>query len=298
MKAEIGNTLNSIIESCMPEETYSIGVFCGGSPFEMRSITQIANPIISRRNFPDAEVNFVADPFAVFHNDMWFLFYEVMMVGSRRGKIFVSRSRDLIEWDIGVMVLEEEFHLSYPHIVKENGDYYMVPETFECGEIRLYKCMEFPNKWKFQNVMLPMSCVDSTLIKKDNTWYLFTCDRPHSHDRLRLFYSEKLSGDWLEHPASPLYEDDPKRSRPAGKIIETEGRYFRFAQVCRPFYGHSVNAFEITLLNTQEYKEAEVHSNPVFKGCGSGWNGVSMHHVDMHFTKSNLWTAFVDGRRN
>lgn len=45
-------------------------------------------------------------------------------------------------------VLNENFHLSYPNVFEYDGSIYMLPETFESNQLRLYKCVSFPYKWE------------------------------------------------------------------------------------------------------------------------------------------------------
>jgi len=280
----------------LPEPTYAIGLYEGKSPFSLKPSNLVSNPIISRNDIGKEHVNFVADPFAIFEDGTWYLFYESMEIGTRKGKICVTTSSDLKTWSESKVVLEESFHLSYPHVFKEKDTYYMIPDTYENDEVRLYKSTRFPFEWTFEKVLLPISCVDSTLIRKDNYWWLFTCDDPSGHGRLSIFYSEDLYGEWKEHPANPIYENSNDKSRPSGKILEHDGRLYRFAQNCGPFYGHSIRAFEIEKLNTTEYAEKVFRIDPFLSGGDEEWNGLSMHHLDLHQLAADHWIAFVDGR--
>ena len=281
----------------IPVETYSIGMLRGESPWNLKSNT-ISNPIISRKDFEGEEINFVADPFGYFKDDRWFLFYESMAVGSRKGKICVSQSSDLQSWTRGEVILEEPFHLSYPQIFEFDDELYMVPETYEKGEIRLYRCTHFPLEWKFEKVLLPIEAVDSTLLQCGNQWWMFVCDTPKSHDRLRLYYSDDLKGEWTEHPQSPIYPKNNQNSRSAGKVMRYGDKIFRFAQDCSKFYGECVRAFEIEELNVSFYKEREIEMSPLIGPGSEFWNCISMHHLDVHKLGKMDWIAFVDGRRN
>lgn len=284
------------LEVDKPEETYSLGLYEGSSPFTIKPSANAQNPIISRRDFLNENVNFVADPFGIYHLDQWYLFYESMNVGSRKGKICVSTSSDRSSWTEGAIVLDEPFHLSYPQVFKVGSDIFMVPESFEANEIRLYRANNFPYEWEFEKVLLQGRYVDSTLYFKDELWWMFACDAPEDHNSLRLYYTDNLYGDWQEHPESPICKDEAQNSRPAGKLIEYRNKLYRFAQDCSPFYGHSVRAFEIETLNLSEYKEKEMDSNPYLEAGHEKWNRVSMHHIDLHKIDENHWIAFVDGR--
>jgi len=293
---DIENKISDNIKLSKPEETYSIGLYEGKSPFDLKPSAKIMNPIISRNDILNDNVNFIADPFAIFNDGLWYLFFESMDVGSRKGKIRVSVSKDKYYWTEGEPVLEEPFHLSYPQVFKEGNDFYMVPESYEANEVRLYKAVDFPYKWKFEKVLLHQTCVDTTVYFQDDLWWMFACDTPHEHNRLRLYYADSIYGEWVEHPKSPICENDNQVSRPAGKLLNYKGKLYRFAQDCKPFYGHSVRAFEIKTLDQLEYKEKEIDANPYLKGGNERWNRVSMHHIDLHKIEENHWIAFVDGR--
>ena len=282
--------------SKIPNETYSIGVFEGSSLFDLSPSKNCKNPILHRGRIPGDNMNFVADPFALYHEDKWYLFYEKMELDSRKGKICVVISDDGFTWTQSMEVLEESFHLSYPQVFKNGDDFYMIPESYEANEIRLYKSKSFPFDWNFEKVILPISSVDSTIFFKDNLWWLFVCDAPKEHNKLRLFYSEDLYSEWTEHDQSPIIENDNRISRPAGKILEYGGKIYRFAQDCSEFYGQSVHAIEIEILNKNEYRERELDVNPILSAGDESWNKVSMHHLDLHKNGKGGYIAFVDGR--
>ena len=132
----------------LPEETYSIGLYAGRSPFDLKPYEKATNPIMSRNEFSGRTTNFVADPFGIEVNGTWYLFFESMGIDTRIGKLSVSTSVDLCNWTVPKIVLDEPFHLSYPQVFKHNDSIYMLPETYQAAELRLYKAEEFPFKWK------------------------------------------------------------------------------------------------------------------------------------------------------
>jgi hypothetical protein len=104
-----------------------------------------------------------------------------------------------------------------------------------------------------------------------------------------------LTGPWHEHPRSPLIAHDPCRARPAGRVVESAGRLFRFAQDCANEYGRLVRPMEITKLTTAEYEERELaFAQPLGPGP-MPWNAGGMHHVDVQLKAAGQWVAAVDG---
>ena len=79
-----------------------------------------------------------ADPFLFIRNNTLYLFYEVLRCGDK-GCIMMVQTNDLKSWSEPVLVLKEPWHLSFPFVFEYNGEVYMIPESQECNEIRLYK---------------------------------------------------------------------------------------------------------------------------------------------------------------
>jgi hypothetical protein len=114
-------------------------------------------------------------------------------------------------------------------------------------------------------------------------------------DELRLFSSEKIDAGWVEHPQSPIRSGNRRVTRPAGRIVDLDGRIIRFAQDAWPNYGSRVRALQIDRLTPSEYAEHEVPESPILQATHTGWNALGMHHVDAHQVGPASWLAAVDG---
>jgi beta-xylosidase len=275
---------------------WSIGIYEGASPLALGPSTGVRNPVMTREQVTDVRAGFVADPFLVRDGETTYLFFEVVNLERKRGEIAVASSRDLVGWAYHQIVLREPFHLSYPQVLHVDGEYYMIPETHETRTIRLYRASRFPTEWELVDTLLTgKNFSDATLLRRDGRWWMFvdTSDTL-THDTLRLYHAEDLRGAWTEHPASPIVEDDPHSARPGGRLVEHEGRLYRFAQDCRPSYGLRVQPFEITALTPTTYAERPVGGESMLEGSGAGWNAAGMHHVDAHRIDGR-WIAAVDG---
>ena len=278
-------------------ERWAIGIYTGESPLVLQSPSEIANPVITARDVTDMRADFVADPFMIHREDEWYMFFEAMDATSGSGKIAYALSKDAIHWRYEQIVLDESFHLSYPYLFEFNGDTYMVPESGKAQAVRLYRACEFPSRWELVGELLTGSpYLDSSLAYYDRRWWLFTVDT-EGHDRLRLYGSGQLEGPWLEHPKSPIVVSNPHIARCAGRIVEYEGRLFRFAQDDYPRYGLRVWAFEIVALSETDYVERLVLRRPILAGKRFGWNAHGMHHLDAHQIGNRRWIASVDGYR-
>jgi hypothetical protein len=276
---------------------WSIGIYAGESPLSLGPSKRVSNPVLTAKDVTDVRAEFVADPFMVRHDSDWYMFFEVMNAETKQGDIGLAVSPDGLSWSYECIVLDEPFHLSYPCVYRWENDYYMIPETTAANSIRLYKADSFPTKWSFVKTILGGYFADTTILNHDGRWWLFSETMPGRHDTLRLYHSDDLMGQFVEHPASPIVVGDPHRARPGGRVLALGDRIIRYAQDDYPAYGNAVRAFEITELTPSSYKEREVTERPILSGTGGGWNADGMHQVDAYQVDTDAWIACVDGWR-
>lgn len=281
---------------------WSIGIYEGRSPLQLKPVLvgegRGENPVLTARQVTDVPATFVADPFMVYDQQQWYMFFEVMQAHTRQGAIGLATSPDARRWTYRRLVLQEAFHLSYPYVFQWQGTYYMVPETYEAAAIRLYRAVRFPTDWRCVAELCSGTFTDASLFHWHNMWWMFACRAPFTHDILCLYYAPALPGPWQSHPCNPLITADPHKARPAGRVVYHGEGLIRYAQDDAPFYGKQVRAFAITTLTNTDYAEVEVTESPLLQGSGNGWNAVGMHHVDAHRVGPDRWLACVDGHRN
>lgn len=280
---------------------WSIGIYVGTTPFDLRATTRTNNPVLTVESVSDVTAKFVADPFMVPNDAGWHMFFEVLNTQSGKGEIGLATSDNGFDWAYQQIVLTEPFHLSYPYVFEWHDEYYMVPETLQAAAICLYKAEKFPARWSRVGQLIEGNYADPSIFRFDNRWWLFACSTPYQHDTLRLFFAEDLLGPWKEHPESPIVNGNKCQARPAGRVLQLDERIIRFAQDCVPEYGSRVRAFEISNLTESSYVESENLLSPILTASGSGWNAWGMHHVDAHLMANKEWIACVDGysqRRN
>ena len=152
---------------------WAIAIYKGETPSELRPFLEASKTALTFEDVNDIKAEFVADPFMILINNLWYMFFEVLNAKSGLGEIGYATSYDCIEWTYKEIVLREKFHLSYPMVFKENQQLYMVPETRQAGEIRLYKATDFPKKWEQEKVLIKGDYADATLFKEDNKWWMF-----------------------------------------------------------------------------------------------------------------------------
>ena len=271
---------------------WSIGIYAGKSPLEIGPEDR-ANPVLTATDVSDAVAEFVADPFLIRNGESWFMFFEVLNTATWQGDIAVASSPDLDTWKYEKLVLDEDFHLSFPRIVETDGAHYMVPETGAANELRLYRATSFPFDWEFVQTLLTGHHADPVIFRRGGRWWLYSTTSP-ANDVLRLYTSGTLTGTWIEHPKSPIVYLDGSRARPAGSVLQTQDRLIRFAQDDSRGYGMRVRAFEVVTLTPEEYEERELDWSAL-SGTGEGWNAGGMHHIDLHELPDGTWVAAVDG---
>jgi len=200
-----------------------------------------------------------ADPFVYTRGGRTFCFVEDLDHRTNRGHITALEVIGTRLVEIGV-ALREPFHLSFPFVFEHQGELYMCPETSAAGEIRLYRCREFPLRWELAQVLMQgVSAADPLLFEKGGRWWLLAnIDEAATGDHcseLYLFSADSpLSTRWAPHPQNPLLVDSIG-GRNGGLIVDGEKRY-RIGQ-CQGFdrYGESLRVYEIKELSPESYAE-------------------------------------------
>ena len=203
---------------------------------------------------------FWADPFPIERDGRHYIFFEEQPLGAAKAHISVVE----VNRDGGasrpVKVLERDYHLSYPFLVEEDGELYMIPETGGNRTVEIYRCVAFPFQWKLERVLLEgLFAVDATLHREDGRWWMF-CNAASSgeeiNDELHLFSAERLTGEWTPHRRNPI-KSDVRSSRPAGGLFRDGDSLVRPGQICTPLYGSGIALHRVTRLDQEEYREEE-----------------------------------------
>ena len=92
----------------------------------------------------------------------------------------------------------------------------------------------------FQKFLVGDRFVDASILNFNGIWWLFVGVEPTEGEAcnlLRLYYADSLFGNWVEHPMSPVVNNNLEISRPAGRIRQIGNQPIRFAQDCTVTYG-------------------------------------------------------------
>ena len=282
------------LTSCKPVSVIPDWSNVPWGPYKLEDPQGITNPVLTAADVTDRDAQFVADPFLFHENDTWYMFLEVFTQGAG-GDIGLAISSDGYHWKYDQIVLDESFHLSYPYVFKVNDEYYMIPETHQPMDVRVYKAENFPYNWRYVATILNQhKWVDPSILYHDGRWWLFVSDTENS--TLFLFSSKSLIGKWVEHPMSPVIKNSSRDARPGGRVfVYDDDKIIRVAQS----YGDrlSVRAYQVDVLDTKEYSEHEIVESPLLiPGANpEDWYAAGMHQFDPWWT-GDKWIVVYDGR--
>ncbi|GHC59864.1 glucosamine inositolphosphorylceramide transferase family protein [Ulvibacter litoralis] len=264
---------------------YSSGIIITEDPFEL-NLNNVK--LLDRKKAGLTDKLLIADPFLINKDSVFYFFFEIMgRTGADIGVAKVTKDNDL-EY-LGVAI-DEPKHLSYPMIFEEEGKMYMIPESKGLNGVRLYEATNFPMSWSLKKEIIPnVKLADPTIIKRDDTWYLFA----EKNQELHLFFADSLTGSWTEHPMSPVKKGN--YTRPAGRIFEYNTKTIRFGQDAYGSYGRQVYGFYIDELTRNTYQESPIENNPVVGANGDGWTKNGMHHIDIHPLNDDSFIISLDG---
>jgi hypothetical protein len=293
----VGSLLIGVLLKIFPfpfigRTSWAIGIYEGESPLIL-SGSNIQNPVLTAEDVKDVLADFVADPFMIYVNQEWYMFFEVSNTRTGRNEIGFATSGDGIHWTYKQIVIRESFDLSYPYVFSWEGEYYIIPESNKVKAVRLYKAVDFPTKWVFVgNLIEGLTYRDSSIIRYNDKWWLFTS---LANDNLEIYYADILLGPWKAHPKNPIINGNAHIARSGGRITSWGDQIIRYAQDCDPNYGNQVRAFHVKSLTVDDYIAEEVKESPVLKPDSIAWRK-HMHTIDPHPIGTKKWIACIDGQ--
>ena len=208
--------------------------------------------------------HFLADPFIVSENNKHYCFVEDYDFTKDRGCISLYELNTSTAIRHGEIIVEP-FHMSYPYVFKYQSKYYLVPESCENKDIRIYEAEEFPYKWKFlKTIFTNVDAADTTIFEKDGVWWLFSnIDPIQSGDHcseLSIFYSDDpLSDRWIPHPKNPVICNS-LNARMGGILFDESGIYRVSQKQGIAQYGKASNINKIIDLSKTDYIEELIYT--------------------------------------
>jgi hypothetical protein len=207
--------------------------------------------------------HFLADPFVITEAGRDYCFVEDYNFKIERACISVYEIEEKKAVRLGEAIAEP-FHMSFPYLFRFKSKLYMVPETYENKDIRLYECVKFPLEWKLcKLIMSGISAVDTMIFEHGGLWWLFTnialssSDNEHCSE-LSIFYSENpLSENWRPHLKNPVIVD-PTKARNAGILFGKDNIYRVSQRYGFTQYGKGFSINKICLLTASSYEEQQI----------------------------------------
>jgi hypothetical protein len=250
---------------------------------------------------PDA---FAADPFLIEEDGRLYCFFEQLPYATNRGKIAYAV---LEPRPAGAPVVRdaivEPFHLSYPFMLRHEGEILCIPEAGESGRVAAYAARNFPDGWYLKHVLIDdFPAIDPTIFRHDGRWWMLATDaRAGWNDALHVWYADELFGRWQPHACNPV-KTGLSGTRPAGRPFSVRESLYRPAQDCAIRYGGRLIVNEILKLTPDAYEERAVNaiapdpSGPYADGMHTANGSGNFTVVDgnkLHFVRQLAVRAIV-----
>ena len=196
---------------------------------------------------PHNDKQWYADPFVFFHEGEWYVFMEVMQ--NDKGYAGIGYSK-LVDGELTSprIVIDTGKHYSFPFIFEYEGEIFIMPESSAEENIKLFRCIDFPEKWEeYYAVNDERGLCDTVAFEEKNRRFLFTSEGTDDLYGCRLYLMEIESGTLKPSIISEkVVTSDYRHSRQAGKMIRKDGKLIRVAQDCsRNEYGRALEFMEI-----------------------------------------------------
>ena len=206
---------------------------------------------------------YLADPFGRQHRDATHVFVEAFDYRTKHAVIEHHEFTPNLIWQSKRTVLARPFHLSYPFLVEDGGEIFLIPESQRNNEIALYRAREFPHDWVRETPLLAgVPGAEASVIRHDGRWWMFfTIVGPQAKDQreLHVAHADRLTGPWRLHPQNPIL-DDRSGARPGGTpFVAPDGLVTLPVQDCSQTYGGAIRFLRFTRL---EPTRIEVEHRP------------------------------------
>ncbi len=212
-----------------------------------------------KKNIFDIKFNnqYFADPFIYKYKNKIFIFFENFSKKMNKGHIsFLEMSNKNIIND----VLKKDYHLSYPFIFNYKKNIFLTPETSERNNLQIYKCKQFPHKWKlYKKKFIGQNFADPTffLDKKKNLWLFLnkSFDKFKDHDsELYIYKVQNNFEKFIPHKLNPVIIDC-RFARNAGNLFYIKNKLIKPCQInIWSKYGYGLQLLEITKLDLNNFK--------------------------------------------
>ena len=235
-----------------------------------------------------------ADPFVFSFNGEEFLFYEWFLEKKKKGVIACSKISEL-SITTPQLVLEEDFHLSFPCIFVFKDDVYMIPETGAKESLMLYKCKRFPLEWTLEKVLLNGYKTSDTIVylHNNNVFVFASIIKNNASTVNNILFKLNMDNQELEKQLE-LADVSNIGLRNAGLFFENFGSLIRPGQYCEDNdYGKALTFWNVIKIDDNKYEESFIRNVDVkdvrlVNNNTNNYSGIHTYNLNNYYETIDL----------
>lgn len=209
---------------------------------------------------------FLADPFGVWQDGALHVFAEAYDYRDKKGYLVRHVYDAALNWQASAPVMTQPFHLSYPFLIEEDGEVYLLPEAHRSGKLTLYRGSPDLSRWEKVADVMDAPAIDASVVRHQGRWWMFYALPGSEQEALHVAWAEALTGPWHPHPGNPVRVERGS-SRPGGTPVVVEGVVHLPTQDCRETYGGAVQWLRIETLT-----ESAFAATPTARLTAGAWS--------------------------
>jgi hypothetical protein len=264
---------------------------------------------------PDAgRWRYLADPFGLVRGDALHVFveafdYRVKRATIERHEFDLSFGPSDLRWRGQATVLDLPFHLSFPQVFEHDGETWMVPESFQAGEIALYRATDRSlDRWEHQCALLSgLPGADASLVEHGGRWWMFyTLVGAGGRDQreLHVAHAPALAGPWTPLAGNPV-RVNREGARPAGRpFVAHDGVLTLPVQDSSTGYGGATRLLRFPVLTPERVvieagaerltgdlvSDSHTAGLHTLSGCAGGFTLIDVKRIDR--SRGRQWLDF------
>lgn len=189
-----------------------------------------------------------ADPFIYdVKEDIIEVLAEELVYKENKGRIsfLVINRKDYSLVDVQP-ILELENHLSFPYIIRQDDNIYVMPENNQSGSLKIYIVNPINHHLESPKVLVDEPLVDSQFFELNGKYYIFGI--PYANDNfqntkhVKVYVSDSFLGQYIYQSS---IVSDLRDKRGAGSVFLQDGKLIRPTQLCEGGYGKGVCFYEL-----------------------------------------------------
>ena len=236
----------------------------------------------SLKKITNSSTRFLADPFLLYENGTYYLFFEHQGKAGP-AKIGLFQSSDGVNYSFEGNVIDETFHLSFPQIFKYKQDYYILPESAAINQVILYKAVNFPLEWKISDTLIKnIKLKDPAILISDSLKLITGIDENWDQ---QVFRSDSLLGEWEKDNMFKSRKGD--EIRPAGNFFSIGDQWYIPFQNNGEGYGTGVSLYKLDNNRFERIISRQLYKNDTIKDFSRG-----MHHLNVNNIKGNYYLVY------